>query len=227
MTTQNFPFKAEELPVLGDFIISNYKRDAKDFVAYSPLFTPEYPVKIEEKIVRCRTAVQAVSVIKERKKTTATLTLICQNLRQPLNRIEGYIDLSSSELDISPRDFGLRPLRNNISRGNVEGISANLQALLLLLKRNQVALEKAGMTEPMLNELETAIGEINTLNLKQSNLLSNRSILTENNIKQFNDLWKDLQVILKTGKVIYKGNDPAKLKDYTLTSLRKQINMEG
>jgi hypothetical protein len=226
MSKKVFPFKIEELPVVGDFLLSSYGRDLSDFVAYSPIFNPEFRTGIELKITHCRSAVRSASLSKELKKITTTLTATYSGLRPLLNRLEGYINLSENELDIAPKDFGMKALRTAISKGDVEGITARMQMLLGVMKRNSTSLETKGLSEEMLVDFEKRIEEMNALNRRQNEIMSSRNLLTEDNIRQFNDLWKELQHIIKTGQALYKGIDPVKVKDYTLTHLRKQINAE-
>ena len=226
MVKKAFQCKIEELPTIGGFLVNNVQRDLSDFANYSPLFTPKYLGDIGGKADNCRKVAQTITLTKELKAVTAELAGTGASLRLVLNKLEGYLNLSSGNLDISARDFGLARVRTCISKGNVEGTAATMQALLTTVNRNLAALTAAGMKTELVMELETLTGKIDTLNVKQNELMSKRSRLSSENIAVFNDLWNDLQTILKTARALYKGVDDVKMKDYTMTHLRKRVNVE-
>ena len=225
-TNKLFPCRIEELPVIGDFLLNSAKRDLSDFEGFSPMFTTGYLSEIDDKVAGCRTVVSTSVVSKELKATTDKLTKTYTGLRVPLNKLEGYLKLSANELDISVADFGLKKLRDTISKGNVEGIARNMQTFLTQVKRNQEALTAKGMTTALTEELESATQEIEGLNVKQNELISRRGRLSDENQNLFNELWSSLQTILKTGQALYKGSDSVKLKDYTMAQLLKRVNVE-
>jgi hypothetical protein len=75
--------------------------------------------------------------------------------------------------------------------------------------------------------MEAKVKQIESLNIRQNDLIRERNRLTEKNTNLFNDLWKSLQPVLNTAKAIYRGVDAVKLKDYTVTQLVKRIHAEG
>lgn len=226
MIKKDFLFKLEEVPTVGDFVRGSLNRDLPDFTAFSPVFNSEFVTSIEDKTALCRDAVKTVVVYKELKSTTAKIKQICANLRPVINKVESYLNITESELDIAVKDFGLGNVRNTIRTGNIEGLTSNIQTLLQLLKRNSVALKAKGLTEAMIAGIEDTVKEVNSLNSKQNELISRRSLLSDENMRIFNDLWKDLQMVLKTGQSLYKGTDPTKAKEYTVTSLQKRVNAQ-
>lgn len=228
MTKQLFPCRVEELPIIGGFIVSNAEKDLADFSSFSPLFTSEYLDGIKKKVSDCQKIMSSSVVTKELKAVTEKLTDTYNNiLRIALNQLEGYLNLAGKELDIATKDFGLKAVRSSIANGNVEGIIANMQKVIVPVKRNEAVLSSKGMSAELTDKLEEITKEINALNLKQNELMSDRSRLTDENLNLFNDLWESLQPILKTGQALYKGIDPVKLKDYTVSQLIKRVNAEG
>ena len=83
-----------------------------------------------------------------------------------------------------------------------------------------------GMKQELIENLKTLINTIESLNNEQNDLLSRRAQNCLSNIGAFNSLWYLLQPVLHAGKAIYKANNEAKLKDYTLSQLRKRMNNE-
>jgi len=80
-----------------------------------------------------------------------------------------------------------------------------------------------GMKLEQLDSLKTLINTIENLNFEQNDFLSRRAQNCLSNIGAFNSLWFALQPVLLAGKAIYKANNEAKLKDYTLSHLRKRM----
>jgi hypothetical protein len=223
-TKKIFPCKFEDLPVIGEFVVGSARRDMADFSGFSPVFTPVALDEIEGKIAACKEKVRSWVVVRELKSTTDKLTTVTNGLRIRLNVLEGYVKLASGELDIHVTDTGIREVRNAIHRGNTEGVIAGVTNMLATVNRNMKALEAKGLKSTLLDDIAAVTREINALNVRQSELESERNHLTEENVELFNGLWKALLPVLETGKALYRGVNGAKLKDYTMTQLVKQIN---
>ncbi|MDR3245769.1 MAG: hypothetical protein LBT50_04985 [Prevotellaceae bacterium] len=226
MTTKKFPCKIEELPTIGEFILECVRKDFADFSSYSFLFTPEYPEIIQKKIVTCKELVASSTVAKELKAVTQQLYDKSKQLRIQMNVLEGYLKIGAKEMDILLEDVGLKSVRHNITHKNTEGLILNVQKALTAVKRNLPALTATGLKPELIGDIEKQMQTIDALNVKQNNLISERSRLTKANIELFNDLWDSLRPILATAKALYRGVDEVKLKDYTMLQLKKRINAE-
>jgi hypothetical protein len=214
----------EDVPTIAAFIIDRLEEDLDDFNAFSTIFNPAYIASVRGKIDICKDLISSSSVAKELKSVTQKISDDSGRLRVKLNALEGYLKLAATELDITVTDVGIKTVRNAITRGNTEGVTANIRQLLAAVKRNSTVLETKGLNPDLLSEIETQTQEIETLNVKQNDLISTRNRLTEKNTETFNDLWKSLQPIMETAKAIYRGVNPTKLKDYTVLQLQKRIN---
>jgi hypothetical protein len=188
------------------------------------MFTPDYLTTIEIKINACKELISSSTVVKELKAVTKQMYDKSKGLRVKLNVLEGYLKLGKDNLDIAVDDAGLKDVRNNISRSNIEGLISNTKKLLDAVKRNQFVLEAKGFKPSIISDIEFQIAEINVLNTKQNYLISDRNRMTKQNIELFNDLWESLLPVVETAKAIYRGVDDVKLKDYTIAQLVKRIN---
>jgi hypothetical protein len=224
MMTKKFQCKIEDVPIIGEFLLSSVKKDINDFSGFSSTFTPEFLTTIETKISSCKELTSSSTIVKELKAVTKQIRDKSKGLRVKLNVLEGYLKLSKGTLDIAVEDAGLKNVRHNISRFNIEGLISNVQTLLVAVKRNQSVLEAKGFKPSIINDLETQINEINVLNTKQNDLISDRNRTTKQNITLFNDLWENITPIVETAKALYRGVDETKLKDYTIAQLIKRIN---
>jgi hypothetical protein len=221
---KKFQCKIEDMPVIGEFLLNSVKKDMDDFSKFSSIFTPEYLTTVETKINACKDLISSSTITKELKSVTRQTYDKSKGLRVKLNILEGYLKLGSDGLDVAIEDVGLKNVRNDISRSNIEGLIANMQKTLTVVKRNKSLLATKGLKEELITDIETQIVEIRALNTRQNDLISDRNRLTKENISIFNDLWDSLQPIVKTAKAIYRGVDDVKLKDYTIAQLMKRIN---
>jgi hypothetical protein len=227
MKDKKFPFKVEELVPVTESLLNSANKDLNDFSNYSSVFTTDYLSSIRSKSNACKDVTSSSTLTKELKFVTQQLYDKSKNLRVKINALEGYLELGVDGLDIMIEDVGLKNVRSNIANKNTEGLVLNMQKMLTVVKRNRSALEAKGMKPELIGEIESQIQKIEALNVKQNDMTSDRNRLTKQNISQYNDLWDNLQPILKTAKAIYRGVDDVKLKDYTIRQLRKRINAEG
>jgi hypothetical protein len=60
------------------------------------------------------------------------------------------------------------------------------------------------------------------LNETQNGKVSERSRLSDGNIKEFNRLWNLIELVTISARAMYRGVDDVKLKDYTISNLIKK-----
>jgi hypothetical protein len=226
MITKKFTCKTKYVPIIGEFIVNSAENDIDDFRAYSSMFSIDYFAAIRSKIEVCNELIEASALSKELTFVTQQLRDKAKKFRLDVNALDRYLKLGSETLDIAVEDIGLKNVRTDISRGNVEGLVSKMQAALIIVKRNLPALKAIGMKQTFLDEIKTHLHEINALNEKQNMLTSKRNRLTIENIEKFNDLWNSLKLIMSTAKLIYQDVNEAKLKDYTIAQLKTRINDE-
>jgi hypothetical protein len=226
MNIKKFSCKTEEVPVIGEFLVSNAERDINDFGNYSSIFSANYFASVRSKIEVCKELVKSSAVSKELKDVTRQLYGRTKTLRVKLNAVEGYFKFGTNNLDIAVEDAGLKNVRQDITKHNVEGLLSNMQTVLTAVTRNLPVLEMQGLKHTLIDEIKTDLKEISMLNERQNLLMSKRNRLTVENIQKFNDLWSNLKLIMDAAKAIYRGVDEVKLKDYTAAQLRKRINAE-
>ncbi|MDR2652216.1 MAG: hypothetical protein LBC68_07880 [Prevotellaceae bacterium] len=224
MSTKKFTCKIEEVPVIGEFIVNNAERDISDFNNYSPVFTIGYLAPIRAKIEVCKELIVLTAVTKVLKTVTQQLYDKSNSLKSKLKILEGYLKLGVNDLDISLKDIDIKGIKANITKRNIEGLLLNMKTTLNAVKRNLPVLEAQGLKQELIDEIETQLQEINSLNEKQNELTSKRNRMTDTNIEKFNELWRSLQPIIATAKVIYRDVDETKLNDYTIIQLKKIIN---
>lgn len=217
----------EELPVIAGFVADSLTADLTTFSDFSPMFDEAYVTSIRTKRAYCLELESSDITIQKLKKVTAALVERESGLRSVLNKVEAYVKLAGSSLDVSTDSFGLKTLRDAISRGNDEGVIAGLQTLLKNINRNLSALQAKGLAQTTVDELSAAMTDIDTMNNEQNMLANTRNQNTASNIADYNALWDLLSPVLETGRSLFRGVDDVKLKEYTMSALVKRVNASG
>ena len=150
-----FHYKIEDLPVIGEFILSSLRRDIEDFNNFSPMFTSDFLKTIEVKINSCKEFISSSGITKELKKVTQDLYYKSNILRLNINKLEGYFKLGTNDLDVLIEDVGFKTVRNNITRHNTEGVLLNMQMIITVTKRNQSVLTAKGLKPKIIKDLYT------------------------------------------------------------------------
>ena len=227
MEEKKFNCKMEDIPVITGFAIESMENDKVDFFDYSPVFTDQYIADAKVKKTECMEMVRSEDVLKLQKKITEDITQKLKGLRSNLNKIGGYLTMAEKELDIKAIDFNLSSIRSNIAKTNVEGVANDIQSLIIKLKRNETALLAKGLKVSVVNDLIVFNEDILKLNQSQNSYKNKRSRVASENIREFNELWDILSMILDAGRSMYKLEDKVKLKEYTFTTLQKRVHTEG
>jgi hypothetical protein len=212
----------EDLPVVADFVIVCLKRDLADFSAYSPKFDERYLDVFAGKTATVKSVIAGKIFTKELSKVTINLKDAVSELRPKLNKIEGYVKMAGKSLSTTVAGFGISAVRQTANRGNVEGVTKALGDLLHSIENNRNMLSEQGLSDETVNALRNARDEIERLNNLQNQVISQRAIAVEENAAVFDDLWETISETLTAGRSLYKGIDVARIKDYTLTELKKR-----
>lgn len=141
-----------------------------------------------------------------------------------LVRIDGYLYMAKSSLN--NEKLGMVKLRLDIKRGNIEGVVLNGRSFAINLIKNKTVLLAKGLKQEQIDTLQTILDTLESFNKEQNIMQSKRAQNCVDNRSTFNSLWNLLLPILQAGKAIYKGVNEAKLKDYTMTQLKKRMNNE-
>lgn len=227
MSEKIFNCKKEDVPVVAGFVLESMENDKADFQDNSPVFSDTFIDDAKTKQKECLEMVKSEDVLKLQKKITEEIKLNLKGLRTKLNITEGYLKLSEKELDINVVDFNLSIIRSDIGKINVEGVVKEVQSLIIKLKRNETPLQAKGMKATLITDLITFNDEILKLNQNQNAFKNKRSRVASENIKEFNQLWDILNMILDAARSMYRIENKVKLKEYTIANLLKRVHNEG
>jgi hypothetical protein len=220
--------KDEELTVIAGFVTFSLKRDEKDFASYSHIFSKDFVKKLETESKEAASLVRAGSRGTSKLKTsTKALYGALDGLAKDAQRLKGYIKLAGASIEGGVKSFGITKLSTSVNRRDAEGVLAELKTLEELVEQNKAALKAAGMTDSFLKKLKEAPGQIQALNQAQYESRSQRGHNVADNIERLNSLYVRISAVLDVGKIIYKGVNPTKVKEYTFSELKKRVRGAG
>ena len=220
---RNFNCKDEELPIVAKFVAFSLKRDLADFTAFSPLFTAGYVTNFETQITTTSELLEPASETLAKSLITKHYTATIEGLTKPISAVSGYLSLAAPDLKITDAAFGLGAVRKAIDKNDVEAVVDTLHIVLSNIATYKVPLAAKGLTDEFIAGLVTTAQSLVADKQQQYEITSNRRSIVQNNISVFNAVWTQTSEILKIGKVLYKGTNPAKLADYTYADLLRKV----
>ncbi|MEI6680908.1 MAG: hypothetical protein WCL21_20025 [Mariniphaga sp.] len=220
---RHYSCKDEELPVICGFALSSFKHDQNVFEAYSPRFKKPYDEQFDKRIADLSEMVAPLSETQEVKRINDIIHQQMSDLTEGADRLGGYLDYMKPELILSEAGFGIKGLREGISKKDVEKVLSSLHTVSTNIKKHKAALTAVGLTEDLSSKFAAAEKAISKNKQDAHAISANRTEIVQANLTQFNDLHTQLKEILKAGKILYQKNDPAKYKEYTFSHLRKGV----
>lgn len=227
MSQKEFYCKNEEVPAISGEVVSNYERDFADFSEFSSEFTLQLAEELKQKRAHCLTMVKTKEVTEQMKSLTEQLPKTIKAIRLSVNKAEGYILLAEKLLDLPVSGFSISEFRTELSVKNIPAIVLQGNTLYTKLVRNQTVLASKGMSDEFLTLYKSQIDELDAQKITQKNKMSERAQTTDSNTKDFNELWEMTTKILVAAQAMYRGVNDLKLKDYTISHLRKQLRAKG
>lgn len=220
---RNYGCKNEELPVLARFLLFSFRNNMTEFTAFSPKFDEAYLQLFEQRVAQVDEVIEPKSELARQKALTEQMHTTMDNLKDPVNRVVAYIDLSQAELKISLDGFGITELRKGFRAYDVEKTIKNLHTVCANITTHFDVLSKNGLKQELLDTLQTSCNQI--MDSKQTiyEMQVKRRTIVQNNLSLFNDLYDQMNEIMNIGKVLYKTSNPTKAKEYTFSELCKRI----
>lgn len=220
---RSYNCKDEELPMIGQLLFLSFQRDLAEFSAFSPKFGESYVADIEAKLTTVSELVEPKAETLAKKLITTQLYEIIDGLLQPINSLSAYLSLAKV-LKISTAEFGLTALRKACIKHDVEGVLNDINFVLVNVNAHKTILVAQGLKEELITVLSTSAGTLTNLKKEQYSLLTNRKSIVQDNLLVLNGYYNQLTEICTVGKALYKSINPAKVKEYTFTEIKKQVS---
>ena len=131
--------------------------------------------------------------------------------------------LTNGKLKLNPNQFGITPVKKNLSKKDLEAVIKDLKFLNDNIALHKEMLVAKGLSDELIALFTNSAVTLADDKRKQVELISNRKGIILNNISLFNELYTQLCNIMAVGKILYKKTNSAKLQDYTFSDLKKRV----
>ena len=212
--------KDEDVPPVCGFAASNLKRDLADFNGYSPKFNQDFLNRFESDTALAYDIIEPQAEMQLQKAITARMYGTIESLQDSNNRLCGYIQFAKLDLI----NFGTSDLRQAIYDKDADAAVKGLNLISKNLVNYKDQLAKEGLTDEFIAQLDSASESLIADKKKRYEISSNRALIVQDNVGFFNELYKTLTMILTAGKILYQKKDPARVKEYTFSELKKRVS---
>lgn len=216
------PFKMEDIPVVGEFIIHSAEEDLAAINHATTDIDQAWLDGLRVKCERVKKRVPPLTKTSELKEVTRRLYKRMDDLRTELNMLEVKLLRAEDTLSIGLKGFGLSAIRKKISVKDTEGLLFAMTGMLQQVDANRAALEAKGFTEEQRAWFSAEMAEIRRGNELQQRMIAGRNGLTAANVILINDFWDDVSELAKIGRLVFK-HDRARRMSYTLRALRHEV----
>ena len=207
---------------IGKYLADSFSRDKSDFIGFSPRYADPFAVEFSSAIESAAALPTSKTRRGELKAVTKRIHDNLNDFRGQLSRLESWIELTKAPLTIAKDDFGIKAVRNTINRVQVAEFTAAMKELLINVRANLEPLTDVGLTPDFAETIEAEAKILSEDKVFQHNIKSNRKQLTQTISLQYNQLQTAMQLIMQSGKTIYGKSNPARIKDYTLSDLKRK-----
>ena len=205
--------RREEYTALGDFMLPSFVRDQATIVAMFPKFDTAFLTAFTTKLDFVKQLERSVVKTEEQKKVTISLYEDSTALNLELTVLSNYA--ADAGVNTTP----ISALKNDLRNRNIEGAIEKIAGVKQYVIQNQPELEAEGMNASFITRLDDYSSKISTKNALQNEYMNSLKQLTENNGKQYDELYSFMVKIANKGKLVFKDNV---IKDEY--SIRKNIS---
>ncbi|MEI6123855.1 MAG: carboxypeptidase-like regulatory domain-containing protein [Bacteroidota bacterium] len=201
-------------------------RDLTAFKNYKPKYVQAF---LDALILRLADLVNLVdNKIKmgEVKKMTEDLYGEVEGMRPMLYSYEGYVEDAeeAGTLNEAMKDFRFKFLRKAISSKDVDKVILEALTNWQTIDNNLTPIKDQGYTDAMHTAYQDMIADIDSKNTTRNLKMEEKEAIVQANMDFLNGIYKDCMRICNDGKRIYKYTSKDKLKDYTMSAIRRRIS---
>ena len=207
---------------IGKKLGASFERDKADFQAHSTRFADPFVadyVALNDEVEKLPT-VRGVN--SELKKATARIKATLLLLTSDIDELENLINLTKEDLTIAKKDFGIKQVRAAIYEVKEPELVTTVHNLMDNVKANIEPLTNIGLTSALLTTIENRVKSVTADSVLHHKTGGRRGQLVHDNSIKYDAFQTMMNLVLNTGKTLYKRKNPSKLKDYTLVELRRK-----
>jgi len=221
--SRDYSCKDEVLILVCNFAAFSLKRDLSVFKDYSPKFNESYVTEFEKDIAAAKDLIEPESETQELKINNKKLSDTLDNVLVSGKRLKGYVKMAGPSIPVVVNDFGFSPLFKAIKSRKTADVIDQLHTVTSNMLKYKDILAVQGLTDGFVTRFLADESSIANDKQKQYEIKMTRKAIIQNNIVFFNALYATLSEILAVGKILFRGNDALKTKEYTFAELKRQV----
>ena len=195
-----FTLRKEEYTTLGDFARQSYERDLEQIKERYPKLGEVFRDEFVSKLAEVKELESSLGLTEEQKNATKTLHEEANFLNKELNFLSTYCQ------DAGLSRGAVTDLKKNLAVGNIEGAVLKIEDLKQFVKSNYDLLVAEGMSPSFADDLQKHKESLEKKNTLQNIAMNARKKLTEQNHKQYDDLYGYISKIMRSGKLVFAGS---------------------
>ena len=203
--------KKEEYTTLGDFLNQSYGRDLDRIKERYPKLDETYRDEFVSKLGEVKQLESSLQLTEEQKNATKSLREEADLLNKELNFLSSYCQDAGLSRGI------VTDLKKKLTVGNIEGAVLKIEDLKQFVANNQNLLLAEGMSAGFMDDLAKHKASMEKKNMMQNIAMNARKILTEQNHKQYDDLYGYISKIARSGKLVFA--DSVVKDEYTISKI--------
>ncbi len=222
---KKFTLSIGELVSFCKIVRDNLARDLATFKNYKPKYVQAFIDALSLRIKDLTNLVENKIKIGEEKQMTEEIYAEANSLRPILNKYEGYVEDAAkvAPLSVPVTSFRFKEVRHEIGTKDMEQLIIEVQTNWQMIDDNLDPIKDQGYTDAMHTAYQDLITDIDTRNATRVQKIEEKESIVLQNIDFLNGMYQDCMNICADGKRIYKFTDKDKLKDYTMTAIRRKI----
>lgn len=222
---RKFSLAIGELVSFCKIVRDNVTRDLTTFKNYKPKYVQAFLDALNLRIADLTNLVENKIKIGEEKQMTEEIYAEVNSLRPLLNKYEGYVEdaAKAAPLSVPVTSFRFKEVRKEVGTKDMEQLIIEVQTNWQMIDDNLDAIKHEGYTDDLHTAYHDLIADIDSRNALRVQKMEEKESIVLQNIDFLNGMYADCMDICNDGKRIYKFTDKDKLKDYTMTAIRRKI----
>jgi hypothetical protein len=205
---------------IGRILHNSLLRDKSDFESFSPVFADPFAANFLININGGASLLSIQTMNADRKVITNRIHSNMGAFRADMSKIAALLRLSNGTLTIANEDFGVSEVRASINGYKVPEFMSSIGILITNIKANIKPLNATGLTVDYISDLENRAMAIAADDVLRRKMNSQKGQVIRANWAKILEINEAMQLIMESGKAIYKITNPARAKDYTLSALK-------
>ncbi len=214
--------RLQSIPTISDFAINQSELDLDALTLFNPNVNKTFIGALKEELIEIRKLVPPIVLTEDMVEANQKLDNLVLSGRSLLNKLEAILNSAKGKLKSDKKHFGIGESRICISAFSASRTPAALKIVLSHIDENIDVLTEKGYTAVDRAAIETLKDKIIHDYNEITKTVGARSELSVENRLRLSIFWEKVDILLKTGKLLFADN-LAKKREYTFAVLKRRV----